>query len=411
MEVASWLVRAASRRPSADAVNGLSYSALLARADAGARDLRARGVVRGDHVALALPAGNDFVVALHACWRAGAVAVPFDLREPRRPEGAAIVDAPLGDGPPADLLDVHDLAATAIVVHTSGSTGAPKPVELTFGNWLWSALGSGVALGVDRDERWLCPLPLTHVGGLSSVVRSAIYATSAVVLERWDTERVLGELRGEGGDDGATLVSLVPTTLRRLLDAGLEASPPRLRTVLLGGAPVPDALRSAPVPITETYGLTEACSQVTTGGPPLFCTRVRLTEEGEIVVSGPTVAGGGELFTGDLGAFDARGHLQVTGRRATTIVSGGENVAPEEVEAALETHPAVAEAFVHARGDAEWGEAVEATVVVHEDAVVTEIELRAHVAARLAPFKVPKAIGFASDLPRTASGKLRRSAS
>ena len=233
-------------------------------------------------------------------------------------------------------------------------------------------------------------------------MRSAIYATTAVVHERWETERVLRAL------DDATLVSLVPTTLGRLLDAGL-GRPARLRTVLLGGAPIPPALaRRAQVHVTETYGLTEACSQVTTGGPPLFCTHVEISGEGEILVSGPTVAGGGTLRTGDLGHLDERGHLHVTGRKADTIVSGGENVAPAEVEAVLAEHPAVAEAAVHGRPDPEWGEAVVATVVLRDGAAVAPDELRAHVARRLPPFKVPKAVAFADSLPRTASGKLRR---
>jgi O-succinylbenzoic acid--CoA ligase len=182
--------------------------------------------------------------------------------------------------------------------------------------------------------------------------------------------------------------------------------------VLLGGAPIPPALaeraRAAGVAVTETYGLTETCSQVTTGGPPLFCTRVRIAADGEIVVSGPTVAGGGELRTGDLGELDERGHLRVTGRKADTIITGGENVAPAEVEAVLSEHPAVAEAAVHGRPDPEWGEAVVATVVLRAEAAVSADELRAHAAARLAPFKVPKAVAFADALPRTPSGKLLR---
>jgi O-succinylbenzoic acid--CoA ligase len=233
-------------------------------------------------------------------------------------------------------------------------------------------------------------------------VRSAIYATTAVVHEGWDTERVLRDL------DDATLVSLVPTTLARLLDAGL-GRPPRLRTVLLGGAPIPPALAErARVHVTTTYGLTEACSQVTTGGPPLFCTRVEIAGDHEILVSGPTVAGGGTLHTGDLGRLDERGHLHVTGRKADTIVTGGENVAPAEVEAVLEEHPAVAEAAVHGRPDAQWGEAVVATVVLRDGAQAAPGDLRAHVAARLAPHNVPKAVAFADVLPRTPSGKLKR---
>jgi O-succinylbenzoic acid--CoA ligase len=322
-----------------------------------------------------------------------------------------VVDGPL-DGEAAtdvELRTRHDLDAVAIVVHTSGSSGRPKPVELTYGNWLWSTLGSCVALGLDPAERWLCALPLSHVGGLSIVLRSAITATTAIVLERFDTERMLYEL---GREDGPTMVSLVPTTLQRLLDGGLR-DPPALRWALLGGAPVTPALlgRAAAhgVPVAPTYGLTEACSQVTTLGVPLFCTDVRLADDGEILVSGPTVAPGAGpvLATGDLGAWNVDGVLHVVGRKADTIVTGGENVAPVEVEAVLEGHRAVVEAAVHGVPSREWGEAVVATVVVRAD--VSEAELRAHCADRLASFKVPKAIRFADALPRTRSGKLVRS--
>src|SRR3954447_26600809 len=403
MQVEAWLTKVARTRPEREAVNGMTYSELDAAASAVAGTWYAEGMRPGERGALALPPGADFVVALHACWRLGCAAVPLDLRAPDPPRAGAqhtVHELPRRRERGAPLLDTHDLDAVAAVLHTSGSTGAPKAVELTFGNFLWSALGSAVALGLDPEERWLCALPLNHVGGLSIVVRSAIYATTAIVHERWDTERVLRAL------DDATLVSLVPTTLARLLDAGLDR-PPRLRTVLLGGAPIPPALAArAQVHVTTTYGLTEACSQVTTGGPPLFCTRVQIAPDGEILVSGPTVAGGGALHTGDLGRLDERGHLHVTGRKADTIVTGGENVAPAEVEGVLEEHPAVAEAAVHAREDAQWGEAVVATVVLRSAA--TEAELREHVAARLAPHKVPKAVGFAEALPRTPSGKLKR---
>ncbi len=168
------------------------------------------------------------------------------------------------------------------------------------------------------------------------------------------------------------------------------------------------------MPVAATYGLTEACSQVTTNGPPLFCTRVRVDENGEILVAGPTVArsalaGDGRLHTGDLGYIDEHGALHVSGRASDTIVSGGENVAPSEVEAVLETHPAVSEAAVVGREDAQWGEAVVAIVLAAPGANVEEDVLRAHCAARLAPFKVPKRVELVSTpLPRTRSGKLLR---
>jgi o-succinylbenzoate---CoA ligase len=415
--VDAWLPRAAARHPDRPALNRLTYAQLLGEAARVARHLAARGVGAGDRVGLELPPGEAFCVTLHAILLLGAVAVPIDVRlgpEERvavARDIATVVDGPL-DGEAArdvNLRAHHDLDAVAIVVHTSGSSGKPKPVELTYGNWLWSTLGSCVALGLDARERWLCALPLSHVGGLSIVLRSAITATNAIVHERFDTDRVLYEL---GREDGATMVSLVPTTLQRLLDGGLRR-PPALRWALLGGAPVTPALigRAAAhaVPVAPTYGLTEACSQVTTLGMPLFCTTVELADDGEILVSGPTVAPSARpvLRTGDLGAWNVDGVLHVVGRKADTIVTGGENVAPVEVEAVLEGHTAVVEAAVHGAPHPEWGEAVVATVVVRED--VSEADLRAHCADRLASFKVPKAIRFVDALPRTRSGKLVRS--
>src|SRR6478735_7102774 len=186
MEVEPWLPRAARRRPHARALGTLTYAELDERV--------------------------------------------------RRAAGA--IDAPLGDGVPVRPRP-HDLDATAIVVHTSGTTSEPRAVELTFGNWLWSALGSGAALGTKADDVWLCTLPLSHVGGLSILLRSAIYATAADVHERWDTDRALAAI-----DAGATLVSVVPTTLARLLDAGLYAGgrASSLRCALVGGGPCPPAL-------------------------------------------------------------------------------------------------------------------------------------------------------------------------
>lgn len=409
MVVESWLARAARERPDVKAVNDLTYGALYERARAAAA-----GLPRGARVGLALPPGEDHVVALHACLLAGALVVPIDLRltEAERPAVDLTFTGEVRCSPEADVREQHDLDDPAILVHTSGTTSAPKPIRLTYGNWLWSALGSAVALGVDPGERWLCALPLSHVGGLSILLRSAIYGTTAIVHERFETDRVLAALRAP---DGPTIVSLVPTTLARLLDAGLER-PPALRWALLGGAPLPPALLAraadAGVPVAPTYGLTEACSQVATAGVPLFCTCVELEDDGEIVVSGPTVSpdAGPSLRTGDLGAFDDDGRLSIVGRKADTIVTGGENVAPAEVEAVLEAHPGVLEAAVVARPDDEWGEAIVALVRPRDAAAPpSDDQLRAHCADRLARFKVPKAyILIADPLPRTGSGKLVR---
>lgn len=395
-----WLVRAARTRPAHEALRGLTYAGLLesARSTAG-------GLGDARSAAIALPPGADFAIALHACLLAGVLAVPVDLRLPaaeqeRVAATADVVLDALPAGPPIDP-EPLDLDRPAIAVHTSGTSGTPKRVELTCGNWLWSALGAHTATGLGPDERWLCALPLSHVGGLSILLRSAIYATTAIVHERFDAERVLAE--------DFSVISVVPTTLARLLDAH-----PRPFRALVGGAPVPPALlaRAAEqrVEVIETYGLTEACSQVTVAGRPLFCTRVSLTEAGEIVVEGPTVApsAGPRLHTGDRGAWGPDGRLLVSGRSDDTIISGGENVSPVEVEAVLEAHPAVAEAAVHGRPDPEWGAAVVAQVVLRDGRTASVEDLLVFCRMNLAPFQVPKDLSFVASLPRTASGKLLR---
>jgi o-succinylbenzoate---CoA ligase len=356
MDLDPWLPRAAALRPDHPALidadgNVTTYAELHTQAFDAAAVLQAQGIEGGDRVALAMPAGASFLAALHAALLLGAAVVPIDLRlgtreQEQRTTGAkAIVREPLHrEGEPdAPVRDRLDPAAPATLIHTSGTTADPKPVALTLGNWTWNALGSAVALGLDPQDRWLCTLPLSHVGGLAILIRSAIYGTTVVLHERFDTETVLTAIER----DHVTLVSLVPTTLERLLDAGLKAPNP-LRVALIGGGPLPPVLatqaQEAGIPVAQTYGLTEACSQVTTSlpgepetaGRPLVGQRLAIADDDEILVAGPTVAPGaadadGWLRTGDCGMLDAQGRLVVTGRKADTIVSGGENVAPDEV--------------------------------------------------------------------------------
>ncbi len=395
-----WLERAARRRPGRLAVEfsdgtGRTYADLLQAA-------RARiSLHRRDRVLAYLEGGDDFAVELHAALLTDTPAVPLDPRLTADERAQRILP---GDLPYPDV---------ATVMFTSGTTSAPKPVYLTLENWEANAIGSALALGLDLDERWLCTMPLAHVGGLSILLRSTLYATTVVLHERFQTAAVLAELMDP--ERRITLVSVVPTMLERLLDAGLH-NPPTLRWALLGGGPIPPALlrraQDAGVPVAPTYGMTETCSQIATFGVPLHGAQLRVVQQ-EIQVRGPMVArsalsADGWLHTGDLGELDGGGRLRIIGRASDTIVSGGENIAPAQVEAALLEHPAVADAGVFGRPDPEWGERVVAFVVLRPGLSVEPADLHQFLVPRLARFKIPKEIGFLDELPRTESGKLLR---
>ncbi|ELY88508.1 class I adenylate-forming enzyme family protein [Natrinema altunense] len=335
---------------------------------------------------------------------------------------------------------------TQLLMFTSGTAGEPKAVRLTVGNLVASATASAFRLGVGPDDRWLCCLPMYHMGGLAPVVRSTLYGTTAVLQREFDpreTARIID-------DEDITGVSLVPTMCKRLLDAGWTP-PATLRFVLLGGAPASSDLlercRERGVPVCPTYGMTETASQIATAlpdgaaahegtvGQPLMFTDVTVVDEtgaavepgeqGELVVSGPTVTPGyldadetaaafGDhgLHTGDVGYRDEGGRLWILNRRSDRIVTGGENVDPGEVVAALRDHPRVDDAAVVGLADEEWGERV-AALVVPESGTAGSLESRsllAHCDERLAGFKRPKTVGVVDALPRTASGTVDREA-
>ena len=458
-----------------DAESGKSwtYDELDAAVEWTAGRLAALGVESGDRVAVLMETRPAFVRLAFACARLGAVLVPLNARlavpelqaQVDTAEPVAVVceaeteadtrelDAPavsVDAGDSAVLsarnpttFEAADLAwsDTRALLFTSGTTGAPKAVRLTYGNVAASAVASAFRLGVLPDDRWLCPLSMYHMGGLSVALRSAFYGTTAVLTRGFDADGALEAL----DEYDCTGVSLVPTMLQRLLDSGdLSDS---LRFALVGGAPTPPDLveraLDAGVPVCPTFGMTETASQVATlrpeqarerpdsAGRPLFGTDVTVVDEGgdpllpgevgELVVSGPTVTPGyvGEgaatdpfcefgLRTGDRGYVDDDGFLHVGGRQADQIVTGGENVHPEEVVGVLRSHPGVDEAAVVGVSDEEWGERVGALVVPAGD--VTADELDDFCGERLAGYKRPRAVEFVDELPRTASGTVDRAA-
>lgn len=461
----------------------LTFAELDARCDCAAHWLVAQGVRSGDHIALHLPNSRAFVELVHGISRVGAVLVPINLRltpdeiawqlaDVRaslvvsadasaqlsrvindRDSGTRTVcidphapDWETGNGASTvGLIESHSPDETHAIVYTSGTTGRPKGALLTYGNHWWSAIGSGLNLGIHADDRWMAVLPLFHVGGLSILMRSVIYGIGVVVHETFDPETVNRSIR----DDRVTIISVVSTMLRRMLAAPPDHDyPETLRCVLLGGGPAPrplleDCARRS-VPVTQTYGLTESASQIATlppedalrklgsAGKPLYPNEIaiqtdgrfaRPDEPGEILVRGPIITPGyyqlpeatdetfrdGWFHTGDAGYLDADGNLFVLDRRDDLIVSGGENVYPAEVEAMLSAHHAIDEAGVVGVPDLEWGQRVVCVVSCTNGATVDVDELRDWCRVRLAGYKVPTDFRFIEEpLPRNAGGKLLR---
>jgi o-succinylbenzoate---CoA ligase len=397
-----------------------------------ARRFESMGLAPGQRVAVVEPAGIRFSALLHACLRSGAAIVPVSPRWPAAEVEQVLADCRpalvLRDGEPERLPDPHTGApGDACVLYTSGTTGRPKGVRLTLANHVASARGCQRQLGAGETDRWLSLLAPHHVGGLAMFLRAAICNQPLVTLARFDERAALEAVEA----DRPTLLSVVPTMLTRLLDAGGAEALRGLRAILVGGAPAPvDHIRrwaELGLPVCPTYGLTETCSQVAmvppgraaelAGTAGIVCPHASIAiEDGEIVVTGPSVSPGyvtggiepapveGRFRTGDLGRLDD-GVLTVLGRRDATIITGGENVHPDEVEAALRAHPAVSDAAVAGRPDELWGEVVAAWVVAEG---VTASDLEGWCRERLPAFKVPRRWSFVERVPRSDGGKLLR---
>jgi O-succinylbenzoic acid--CoA ligase len=382
------------------------------------------GVGPGDLVAVALAPGPAWPPILAELWSRGAAVLPIDPRL-RPAERRDILDrARPGLVLDADQVTVRTDAravedGTALAVATSGTAGSPKVVELSRRAVEAAVHASAEALRTSVAEPWLCCLPVAHIGGLMVLMRGVVTGAPVVVHVGFNAREVAAA--------DVAHVALVPTMVRRLLDAGAGLG--HLRTIVVGGARLPDpdadAARAAGGNVVTSYGLTETGGGIAYDGRLLGGTSARPGSDGELEVAGPTVMRGylgdptatagaftldGWLRTGDVGAVTDDGRLHVVGRLDDRIRTGAETVWPHEVEAVLRDHPNVAEVAVAGRPDAEWGSHVVAYVVpVRVDRPPTLEDLRDHVAERIARFKAPREIVLLPKLPRTASGKVLRS--
>ena len=374
----------------------------------------------GDLVAVTLPPGPDWLDLLAETRDAGAALLPIDDRLPEaeraslieRARPTMILDGWGGrrvEGEPVD-------PGIVLVVYSSGTRGAPSFAEFDRAAIDAAVSSSALALGATGEDRWLSCLPLAHVGGLLVLMRALVLGAPVAVHERFDPRAAVAE-------PDVAFTSVVPTMLARLVETGSDLS--TFRSILVGGAHLPADLRSraedAGARIVETYGMTESCGGVVYDGVPLRGTEVRIATEGQIQLRGPTLMrgyrrGGGEPFTldgwlrtADVGELDPNGRLLVAGRADDVVITGGEKVWPQAVEAALLAHPRVRDVAAAGLPDAEWGERVTVWVVPADAAEPPTLEdLRAFVAGGLPPFAAPRELVLLERLPRTASGKVRR---
>ena len=438
----------------------VTYAELAAGADAFAAAFAEAGLQRGDRVATLTGNSPEHVMVLFACAQLGLILLPLSWRL-TAPE----LQYQLEDAEPSLFLvedEYRDLAeavghrfvtfepATSgarpryesvtdqdglLLIYTSGTTGKPKGALLTHANCYWTNVSFDATTGVYNDDVVLQVLPQFHVGGWNVQSLLAWLKGATVVLERqFDADRVLRLIEEKRV---TTMMGVPPIYLflaqhERFQHADLSS----LDRAVVGGAPMPEALletwAARGTAIVQGYGLTEAAPNVLClppedavrklgfAGKPYPFVDVRLSDEHELQVKGPNVFAGywrnpeatqqaftddGWLRTGDVAERDDEGFYRIKGRLKEMYISGGENVYPAEVEAALHEHPLVQDAAVVGVPHKRWGECGVAFVVADG---ATEDELIAWCEQRLARFKVPASVRFVAEIPRNSLGKIQK---
>lgn len=368
--------------------------------------------------------GLQLCLVENSLWRSG-------MTNPFKSYSAFLIT----NADPGELLPVFKSDWVASIMYTSGTTGKPKGVLQTFGNHFYSAVSSALNLGLSSADKWLCVAPIFHISGFSIIMRGLIYGMTVRLVEKFRAEEIERILANET----VTIMSVVPFMLKKLIQQQNKTNThynSAFRCMLLGGGTIDrETLKiclQRSIPVVQCYGMTETCSQIValrsidallklgSVGQPLFSTQLKLSKDGEILLKTPALTPGylnlpdklpskmidGWYRTGDIGHLDKEGYLYIDGRADEMLISGGENIFPQEVEQVYQRYPQINEVAVVGQNDSVWGQVPVAFVV--SDRRLSTTKLMNYGYEHLARYKVPQHYIFVSELPKNASGKIRR---
>ena len=443
----------------------ISFSELTNFISGTAKHLLNKGIKPKEYIPLLSNNSLQYVITIFALWKINAIPVPINTRL-KDEEILSILESvgcstiikssefneSLLELPSIEMKiesnnevlefqNSANLNDTAVIIHTSGSSGKPKGVETTNKNLFQSYLSEAKEFHYSSNDYFLASLPFYHIGGIAIINRALLSGGTLVIPRSLKQNDIVDSML----ENNPSIISLVPTVIKRLIDSG--ASPNRnLRHLFLGGGASDDKLISAAFkngwPVVKVFGSSETTAMVTacygeeleqhpsSAGKSLDGVEIKILDEtkkninvkmvGEIAIKSPTIAKGylnnelnwndkihdGYYLTGDYGYLDEDDKLFVVARRADLIVSGGENINPREIEKLINEQSAVSESFVFPIENEEWGQIPVAIISLKKDFTLDRDKIIADLKLRLASFKIPKKIVFAKEIPKTEMGKV-----
>ncbi len=445
--------------------NSIPFSALSSIINKTAQYYFRNGVKTKKNIAILGDNSIEYVITIFALWKIGAIPVPINTRLTKSEIRAVLLSSDcniaIADKDKSDMLanfttiemcikdkgneynKTHTPSPndTAVIIHTSGSSDKPKGVKITNNNLYKSYTSTATAFNFSNSDRFLASLPFYHIGGFAIINRALLSGGVLILPQTLKQDSIVESMQKYN----PTIISLVPTMLKRILKDGVKPNA-RLRHLFLGGGPSDDELIHSALQnnwtIVKVYGASETTAMVTgcwgdnlknhpaSAGKPFGEVELIILDEhknritnnsiGEITIKSPGIANGyinndalwktkiykDFYLTGDFGYLDKNGNLFVVARRTDLIVSGGENINPREIENVLNKHPQITESVVLPIKNKEWGEIPLAVIVLKKDCSLSENEIYSYLKGEIASYKIPKKIFFVDSIPKTELGKI-----